>query len=147
MCLKSEAVHFMDERFVVIFDTCKQCHFSLILKSVIKPMDLLYFAFQFYLNLRIAAFVSHSLSLGTCHYLAGGRATILGGRVIIFFLLSGGGSQFFQGFLGEGHNFFKVFLLRKLITNTLLQLVFVSYLFCPLRQSKNVQKAETKRSI
>ena len=27
---------------MVIFDTCKQCHSSLILKSVIKPMDLLY---------------------------------------------------------------------------------------------------------
>ena len=25
----------------------------------------------------------------------------------------GGGHKFFQGFLGEGHNFFKVFLLRK----------------------------------
>ena len=51
MCLKSEAIYFMDGRFVVIFDTCKQCHSSLILKSVIKPMGLLYFAFQFYLNL------------------------------------------------------------------------------------------------
>ena len=69
-------------------------------------MDLLYFAFQFYLNLRIAAFVSHFLSLRTCHYLAGGEGHYFGGRVIIFFLLSGGGSQFFQGFLGEGHNFF-----------------------------------------
>ena len=29
MCLKSEAVYFMDGRFVVIFDTCKQCHSSL----------------------------------------------------------------------------------------------------------------------
>ena len=27
--------------------------------------------------------------------------------------------------------------------NTLLQLVFASYLFCPFRQRKNVQKAET----
>ena len=63
MCLKSEAVYFMDGRFVVVFDTCKQCHSSLILKSVIKPMDLLYFAFQFYLNLRLAAFVSYFLNL------------------------------------------------------------------------------------
>ena len=63
MCLKSEAVYFMDGRFVVFFDTCKQCHSSLILKSVIKPMDLLYFAFQFYLNLRLAAFVSYFLNL------------------------------------------------------------------------------------
>ena len=102
MCLKSEAVHFMDGRFVVIFDTCKQCHFSLILKSVIKPMDLLYFAFQFYLNLRIAAFVSHSLSLGTCHYLAGGRATILGGRVIIFFPLVWGRVSIFSRFFRGG---------------------------------------------
>ena len=53
----------MDRRFVVIFDTYKQCHSSLILKSVIKPMDLLYFAFQFYLNLRLAAFVNHFLNL------------------------------------------------------------------------------------
>ena len=83
----------------LIFDTCKQCHFSLILKSVIKPMDLLYFAFQFYLNLRIAAFVSHSLSLGTCHYLAGGHYfggaghnffPLVWGRVSIF-------SRFFRG--------------------------------------------------
>ena len=36
MCLKSEAVYFMNGRFVVIFDTCKQCHSSLILKSVNK---------------------------------------------------------------------------------------------------------------
>ena len=63
MCLKSEAMYFMDGRFVVIFDTCKQCHSSLILKSVIKPMGLLYFAFQFYLNLGLAAFVSHFLNL------------------------------------------------------------------------------------
>ena len=63
MCLKLEAVYFMDGRFVVIFDTCKQCHSSLILKSVIKPMDLLYFAFQFYLKLRLAAFVGHFLNL------------------------------------------------------------------------------------
>ena len=55
--LKSEAVYFMDGRFVVIFDTCKQCHSSLILKNVIKPMDLLYFAFQFYLNLPMEYFV------------------------------------------------------------------------------------------
>ena len=48
---------------MVIFDMCKQCHSSLILKSVIKPMDLLYFVFQFYLNLRLAAFVSHFLNL------------------------------------------------------------------------------------
>ena len=48
---------------MVTFDTCKQCHSSVILKSVIKPMDLLYFAFQFYLNLRLAAFVSHFLNL------------------------------------------------------------------------------------
>ena len=34
--------------------------------------------------------------LGTCHYLAGGRATILGGRVMIFSLLSRGGTQFFS---------------------------------------------------
>ena len=27
MCLKSEAVYFMDGRFVVIFDACKQCHY------------------------------------------------------------------------------------------------------------------------
>ena len=53
----------MDGQFVVIFDTCKQCHSSLILKNVIKPMDLLYFAFQFYLNLRLAAFVCHFLNL------------------------------------------------------------------------------------
>ena len=63
MCLKSKAVYFMDGRFVVIFYTCKQCHSSLNLKSVIKPMDLLYFAFQFYLNLRLATFVSHFLNL------------------------------------------------------------------------------------
>ena len=63
MCLKSEALYFMDGQFVVIFNTRKQCHSSLILKSVIKPMDLLYFAFQFYLNLRLAAFVSHFLNL------------------------------------------------------------------------------------
>ena len=60
---KTEAVYFMDGRFVVIFNTCIWCHSSLILKSVIKPMDLLYFAFQFYLNLRLAAFVSHFLNL------------------------------------------------------------------------------------
>ena len=53
----------MDGRFVVIVDTCKQCHSSHILRSVIKPMDLLYFAFQFYLNLRLAAFVSRFLNL------------------------------------------------------------------------------------
>ena len=35
------------------------CNSSLILKNVIKLMDLLYFAFQFYLNLRLAAFVCH----------------------------------------------------------------------------------------
>ena len=63
MCLKSEAVYFVDGQFVVIVDTCKQCHSSLILKSVIKPMDLLYFAFQFYLNLRLAAFVSYFLNI------------------------------------------------------------------------------------
>ena len=65
MCLKSEDVYFMDGRFVVIFDTCKHCHSSLIFKSVIKPINLLclYFAFQFYLNLRLAAFVSHFLNL------------------------------------------------------------------------------------
>ena len=50
-----------------------------------------------------------SEQLGTCHYLAGGRATILGGMVIIFFLLSGEGSQFFQAFLEEGHNFLRYF--------------------------------------
>ena len=44
----------MDGRFVVIFDTCKQCHSSLILKCVIKPMDLLYFAFQFCLKFEIS---------------------------------------------------------------------------------------------
>ena len=44
---------------MLIFDMCKQWHSSLILKSVIKPMDLPYFAFQFYLNLRLAAFVNH----------------------------------------------------------------------------------------
>ena len=32
----------------------------------------------------------------------GGRATILGWRVIIFSLLSGGGSQFFSKFFREG---------------------------------------------
>ena len=63
MCLKSEALYFMDGRFVMIFDTCKQCHSSLSLKSVIKPIDLLYFAFQFYLKLRLAAFMSHFLNL------------------------------------------------------------------------------------
>ena len=36
-----------------------------------------------------------------------------GGRVIIFFLLSARGSQFFPRFLGEGHIFLKIFLLRK----------------------------------
>ena len=44
---------------MVISDTCQQWHSSLILKSIIKLMDLLYFAFQSYLNLRLAAFVSH----------------------------------------------------------------------------------------
>ena len=59
------------------------------------------------------------IALGTCHYLAeggggGGEGHYFGRRVIIFSLLSGGESQFFQGFLGEGHNFFKsFFLLRK----------------------------------
>ena len=54
--------------------------------------------------------VLFTLNLGTCHYLTGGgRATILGGRVIIFSLLSGGGSNFFQGFLGEGHNYLNYF--------------------------------------
>ena len=57
-----KAVYFMDGRFVLIFDTCKQCHSSLILKCVIKPMDLLYFVFHFYLNLRLAAIVSHFLN-------------------------------------------------------------------------------------
>ena len=42
----------------------------------------------------------------------GGRATILGERVIIFFPLVWGRVSI-QGFLGEDHNFFKVFLLRK----------------------------------
>ena len=42
--------------FLAIFDTCKQYHFSLVLKSIIKPMDLLYFMFQFYLILILAAF-------------------------------------------------------------------------------------------
>ena len=78
---------------------------------------------------------------------SGGGGTILGEGVIIFFPLVKGRVPFFKGFLGEGHNFFKVFLLRKYITNTLLQLVFASYIFCPFRQRKNVQKAETKRSI
>ena len=44
MCLRSKPCTFIDGRFVVIFDTCKQCHSSLILKGIIKPMDLLYFA-------------------------------------------------------------------------------------------------------
>ena len=69
----------------------------------------------------------------------GGEGHSFWGRVILISLLSGGGSQFFfQGFLAEGHNFFKFFLLKKYITNTLLQweLVFASYLLCPLRQKK-----------
>ena len=42
--------------------------------------------------------------LGTCHYLAGGggEGHYLGGRVIIFSLLSGGGSQFFSRFFRGG---------------------------------------------
>ena len=59
-----------------------------------------------------------------------------------FPLVWGEGHNFFQRFLGEGHNFFLSFY-------TLLQreLVFTSYLFCPFRKRKNIQKAETKRSI
>ena len=48
-----------------------------------------------------------SSTLGTCHYLAGGRATNLGGEVHNFFpSCLEEGRNFFQGFLGEGHNFF-----------------------------------------
>ena len=36
----------------------------------------------------------------------GGRATIFGGRVIIFSLLSGGGSQIFSRFIRGGSKFF-----------------------------------------
>ena len=60
-CLKSEAVYFMDGQFVVIFDTCKQWHSSLILKSVIKPMDLLYFAsilFEFEISCLCESFLN-----------------------------------------------------------------------------------------
>ena len=59
MCLKSEALYFMDGRFVVIFNTCTVSSFTYFKKRIIKPMDLLYFAVQFYLNLRLATFVSH----------------------------------------------------------------------------------------
>ena len=52
-----EALYFMDGQFKVIFDMCKQCHSSLI------PVGLLYFVFQFYLNLRLATFVSHFLKI------------------------------------------------------------------------------------
>ena len=58
---------------------------------------------------------------------------------MIFSLLFGGGSQFFQGFLEEGHNFFESFY-------TLLQrvLVFASYLFCPFRQRKKCPEGRNK---
>ena len=39
----------------------------------------------------------------------GGGGHYFGGDGHNFSLLSGGGSQFFQGFLGEGHNFLKYF--------------------------------------
>ena len=54
----TEALCFMDGSFVVILDKCKHCH-SPTYKSIIKPLVLLYFVFQFYINLRLAAIVSH----------------------------------------------------------------------------------------
>ena len=53
-----------------------------------------------------AAWLIRETELGTGHYLAGGWATIFGGRVIIFFKPSRGGSQFFSSLQGEGHIFF-----------------------------------------
>ena len=52
-------VSWMGDLWCSVFDMYKRCHSSLILKSILKPMDLLYFVLQFYLNLRLAAVVSH----------------------------------------------------------------------------------------
>ena len=90
------------------------------------------------------------VKLGTCHYSARGGGALFWGEGHNFFpSCLGEGQNFFQGFLGEGHKFFKAFFLEKKITNTLMQreLVFASYLFCPFSQRKNVQRAETKRSL
>ena len=57
--------------------------------------------------------VSIKLCLGKCHYLAGGgEGHYFGGEGHDFFSLAlvwGRVTIFFQGFLGEGHNFFKYF--------------------------------------
>ena len=77
----------------------------------------------------------------------GGGALFWEGGSQLFPSFLGEGHNFLQGFLREGHNFFKSIFIEKINYEYPAAAGFRFLLILPRPSKKNVQRAETKRSV